>query len=314
MPRPGRPGRLVLWLLSVLPLLTLPAPGASQASRSVALTFDDVPATLPGGGCSVDRIEAITEGLLSTLRRFDAPATGFVVASRACGDAPSTTLRRTLDAWVGAGHMLGNHSATHPDLNSSALDRYLADVDEGAAVLEGYTAGQPARYFRPPYLHLGPTEAKRTGLLTHLADHGVDLAPVTMDNQEWVYNQAYIRAVESGDQPLADRVVEAYVEHMDEVFAYYERLSDRVFGRQVPQVLLLHANTINGDHLDRVLHRLVQRGYDFVDLHHALGDPAYASRDAYVGERGLSWLQRWAITAGVDVPPEPREHAWLQSR
>lgn len=42
-----------------------------------------------------------------------------------------------------------------------------------------------------------------------------------------------------------------------------------------------------------------------------MADSAYERPDTYVGRRDLSWLQRWALEAGVPVPDEPREAAWV---
>jgi hypothetical protein len=65
--------------------------------------------------------------------------------------------------------------------------------------------------------------------------------------------------------------------------AYYERLSIEVFGRQIPQVLLLHANLLNAEHLERVVDMLAARAYAFIGLPKAVSDPAYAREDTYVG-------------------------------
>ncbi len=98
---------------------------------------------------------------------------------------------------------------------------------------------------------------------------------------------------------------------MEEVFAFFEQWSVEVLGREIPQVLLLHVNELNTDHLDRLLVMMRRRGYDFVSLDEALRDDAYRSEDGYVGPRGLSWLHRWALARGMEPREEPREPEWL---
>ena len=44
----------------------------------------------------------------------------------------------------------------------------------------------------------------------------------------------------------------------------------------------------------------------------ALEDPAYDLPDEYVGRRGISWLQRWAVTKGLDPGEQPDAPAWLR--
>jgi hypothetical protein len=102
-----------------------------------------------------------------------------------------------------------------------------------------------------------------------------------------------------------------YLRHREETARFYEALSRRLFGREIPQVLLLHANALNAEHLGGLAEMLRDRGYRFVPLAEALADPAYGSRDTFIGPRGRSWLQRWAITRGEPPGQEPLAPAWV---
>ena len=68
--------------------------------------------------------------------------------------------------------------------------------------------------------------------------------------------------------------------------------------RPIPQILLIHANSINADFLGKLLSELKNRGYSFITLDEALKDNAYKSTDKYTGKGGISWLHRWALTQG----------------
>ena len=81
---------------------------------------------------------------------------------------------------------------------------------------------------------------------------------------------------------------------------FYEGQSRGLFDREIPQVLLLHANALNANHLGELVTSFRQRGYQFIDLDTALEDPAYSSDDTYTGPEGITWLHRWAITRDVD--------------
>ena len=289
---------------------------ARAPARSVAVTFDDVPMTGPTGQCDAVFIDDLTTRLLASAARNRMPVAALVTTSRACGD--HDLLERTVRRWIDAGAVIGNHSHAHRDLNDMSLAAYIADIERAAALLDPIVAAataadgvERAPWFRPPLLHAGDTEAKHRGLTDYLERAGYRWAPVTIDNQEWVYAGAYARAVERGDTTLAARIADGYIEHLEENFAFYEVLSRRVLGYEPPQVLLLHANLLNADHLDRVAAMIRQRDYAFVSMPEAMTDSAYARRDPYVGPRGLSWIQRWAIDENVDVPPEPREADWV---
>src|SRR5690606_30424200 len=203
-----------------------------------------------------------------------------------------------------------NHSATHPDLNSTPLESYFADIVRAQDLIDA--AGPAAqRWFRAPFLHTGDDRATKDSLASLLEAGGYRIAPVTVDNQEWVYAAVYAVALSHPDETLARRVIDAYLEHLEQSVAYYEGVSMAVFGREIPQTLLLHANQLNADALGGVIDMLAARGYRFISMAEALSDSAYARPDRYVGSRGLSWLLRWAIEDGRTVPPEPREAAWV---
>ena len=148
-----------------------------------------------------------------------------------------------------------------------------------------------------------------------LSERGYRVAPVTIDNSEWIYARAYDVAADRGDRKLMTRLGGAYVDYMVEMTIYYEGQSRSLFDREIPQVLLLHANLVNALHLGQLIDRLEERGYTFIDLDSALADPAYNSPDTYSGAGGITWLHRWALTRGVDrsiFAGEPTTPEWVQ--
>jgi hypothetical protein len=126
-----------------------------------------------------------------------------------------------------------------------------------------------------------------------------------------VFAAIYADAVKTGDRAQADRIADAYVSYMDGVFAFIEDLSRRVVGREIPQILLVHANALNADHFPRIVRVLKARGYRFVTLEDALRDEAYARPDTYVGAWGISWLHHWEVTDGGKRTPSPDPPKWV---
>ena len=148
----------------------------------------------------------------------------------------------------------------------------------------------------------------------YLDSIGYAVAPVSIDNNEYLFANAYARSLGRGDHEIASRIGDAYLVYMDSIFAYYEEQSIRILGREPAHVLLLHANRLNADYLAPLLSRIQARGYVFVPMDEALRDPAYALPDEYVGRAGITWLHRWAITEGL--PPstfqgEPPVPDWV---
>jgi peptidoglycan/xylan/chitin deacetylase (PgdA/CDA1 family) len=160
-------------------------------------------------------------------------------------------------------------------------------------------AGKQPRYFRHPYLHTGRSLGDRARVDSVLANRGYRVAPVTIDNSDYVFAAAYDAALGRRDSVLAAKIGAEYVEYMSRVFAYYEGQAKAIVGRDIPQVLQIHSSLLNADWFDRLATMIERRGYAFVSLEEALKDSAYRSADTYVGPAGITWLHRWALTRGM---------------
>ena len=105
---------------------------AGSDPRQVALTFDDGPN------------DAATPELLEVLARHHVKATFFAMGSYA-------RMRPDIvRAVVAAGHLLGNHTMTHPKLSMESAARVRQELVDCNAVLEDI-AGVAVRFFRPPF-------------------------------------------------------------------------------------------------------------------------------------------------------------------
>lgn len=273
-----------------------PATVEAQTPRRVAFTFDDLPAQSVNPATAEYR--AVTRRLVSALVRHGVPAIGFVNENKLeIEGAVSAERVALLETWLQAGLELGNHSYAHRDLHDIPLDAYQRDVLLGERITRPLVERHDGRlrFYRHPFLHTGREVEQRAAFEAFLGVHGYRVAPVTIDNSEWIFSRAYDRATADGDAARAARLLDAYIPYMERVFAYYEALSVDVLGYEVPQVLLLHANRINADALDRLIAMVRSRGYEIVPLDQALADPAYGRPDGYTGPMGLSWLHRWAM-------------------
>lgn len=286
---------------------------APLPTRTVAVTFDDLPASGGPGGlaCDHDRVLDLTDRLLGHLTNRGIPAIGFVNEGRNCDAVVTEVLTR----WLDAGQALGNHTATHVDINDVSLAMYFDNIERGEVITRQLLAdrGDSLRYFRHPYLHAGDTAEKKAGLEEYLAGRGLRVAPVTIDNSEWIFAHAYSIALTRGDTETAARIRSEYLDWFGAVFTHFEAWSIKVLGYEPPQVLLLHANLLNADAFGDLAARIEARGYRFVTLGEALADPAYDQPDPYIGEWGISWLHRWARGQGLEVEWEPDAPEWVNA-
>ena len=294
-----------------------PLPGPT-GRREVAVTFDDVPLQpTPPSDDTLPPFEAlceITGRLLRALKEHSIPAVGFVNEQRLHYYAEVEPRRALLRMWLDAGAELGNHTFSHVTPETKPLPEYLEDIVRGEELtrplLEG--RGRRLRYFRHPQLHTGASPEYKSALEGFLKGRDYTVAPVTIKHQGWVFAVVYDAAKKRADAPLMRLLADGYVSYLEECFDFFEKLSAAVLGYEVRQVLLLHANELNADYFAELVRMMKGRGYVFVTLERALEDEAYCLRDDYVGTRGLSWLHRWALAKGLNLPLEPREPEFVK--
>jgi peptidoglycan/xylan/chitin deacetylase (PgdA/CDA1 family) len=291
----------ILFLLAALSL-------GAQPPRQVAITIDDLPrGGGDPGGRDLASIRAMTEKLLEPLRGI--PVIGFVNAGRA-QELGDNGLQTILRIWLDHGATLGNHSYSHPDFNDTPLERYTADILRGEPAIAQALGRRPV-YFRHPFLHTGPDAEKREGLARFLAERGYTVAPVTLDNSDWMFAAVYGDALRRKDAAMAARVKQAYVPYMESVVAFFEERSKEVAGHEVAQTLLIHASQLNADNMPDLLAMFRRRGYRFVSLEQALRDEAYQMKENYTGKGGFSWIHRWSRYLGMPNKGEPDEPDWI---
>ena len=305
-----------LVLTAVLLSVAVVASTGQAVERAIVFTIDDLP-TASVLGEDLERAQRTTAALLAALTRQKIPAIGFVNERKLGRDGVAEPARvALLQQWLDAGLDLGNHTFSHVDLHRVDLAAFTQDVVKGEPVTRGLltAVGKRLVFFRHPFLHTGTSSETRRSLDAFLEERGYTVAPVTIDNYDYIFAAAYDRTAARADTTELRRIEVAYLEYMESVVAYYEQQSTVIVGREIPQTLLLHAHALNGATLDRFADRLRGRGYRFITLAEALKDPAYGSRDEYYGPAGISWFHRWALTAGKRgiFAREPVVPDWIQ--
>lgn len=268
------------------------ATDAKTARRPLLVTVDDLP--VAAGSMHTDPVERerITRGLLAVLAKHNVQAVGFVI----WGSVRSEADRAILGRWLAAGHELGNHSRGHLDYPLTATDDYVADVDAGRAGLEAFLAphGRHVRFFRFPFLREGDTEPKLDAMRKYLDGSGQRNMPVTIDNQDWSFEERWVKARQTGDAKAMSTIADEYqLALRSEIIAQTE-LGDELFERAVPQVLLLHANEVGSAQWDSLFTWIEERGYRFAAADELIGDSAIASLPRFVSRYGGSHWNRVA--------------------
>src|SRR6202162_2395790 len=296
------------------------AQSAAPPQRTVAITVDDLPGAIVGNDFAMGdlkELQKINRAIPAILKSHHAWAIGFVNERKLQVQNERDARAELLQMWLDAGLALGNHTFSHADFQITPLAKYEDETIEGEVVTTALlkAQGQTEKYFRHPYLNTGPTAEAKTAFEVFLKERGYTIAPVTVEDADYVFNDVLGYAVEKKDKKMAVRAKKEYLEYVDTTFDYSEGLSRDLFGREVPQTLLIHDNQLNSECLDALLAQIEHRGYKFISLDQALADRAYSTADNYVGATGISWLLRWRVALGQPANSQqgPEPPAWANS-
>ncbi len=276
--------------------------------RQVVITFNDLPASRG----NLEQMRIITGDLLKAIVKYDIPAIGFVSEAKLYLTDRPEELTKLINKWVEVGLELGNNSYSHMDPNVNSLETYQKDIIKGEQVSGVLlkNVDKNIRYFRHPFLNVGPTPEYEQKLNQFLKERSYTIAPVTHQNREWKYAAVYSKAKERSDTETMEQIAESYIAYMGTMFAYWESVSIEAAGYEIPQILLLHVNHLNADHFTELVKMMKKRGYSFITMEAALADRAYSLPQQHTTEE-YSWLYRWLLAQDKPLPPAPEEHEFI---
>jgi peptidoglycan/xylan/chitin deacetylase (PgdA/CDA1 family) len=307
--------KFCLAFLSVL--LVTETPVCAQ-QKQIAITIDDLP-TVTYSDTDSTYQQQLTQRLIDAMKEFDIPGIGFVNEAKLYRQQKRVPYQiNLLRQWTRAGLELGNHTYSHMDFNNNSMRRFGQNVIQGEKVTNGIlsAAGMKLRYFRHPYLHTGSSKEKQDSLNLFLKEHHYTVAPVTIDNEDYVFAAAYQPAKDNKNLMLVTDITTDYVKYMEAKLVFYENQSQKLFGRNINQILLIHANLLNSDCLGALATMIKRHGYTFVSLDTALQDPAYQTPITAFGKWGISWIDRWALSQGKTgdfFAGEPETPAYIKT-
>jgi len=291
---------LFVFLLLPLAAACTTAP-AVEATKRIALTFDDIPRS-PGAFFTPDER---TARLIAGLRAARVRQAAFFVNPGNLSQPHGAGGERRIAAYVGAGHVLANHSWSHRSLNATPAEDYLADIDRAEAWLRGRPGRRP--WFRFPFLHEGGRDkARRDAVRAGLAARGLRNGYVTVDASDWNMEALTVEAVRAGKRIDREALRSLYVETHVEAAEFYDSLARRAIGRSPAHVLLLHETDLAALWIADLVAALRARGWEIVSADEAFEDPLRSSMpdvpvaqgtiiEAVAWERGISpprWYER----------------------
>ncbi|MEQ9168649.1 MAG: polysaccharide deacetylase family protein [Fulvivirga sp.] len=274
---------------------------AQAQTKQICITVDDLPIVPYGVSSSLTQFE-ITQKLLATFKEYDVPAIGYVNEGKLYPNGTFDESKyKLLVYWVENGFELGNHTYSHGSYHKMSYSDFTEEILKGEKHIRPLLKdhGMELKYFRHPFLHSGNTKGATDSLNQFLEEHNYIPAPVTIDNEDYLFAKAYAKAYMNGDSTLMKKIGQSYLEHSEQKLNYYEKLSTAVFDRDIVQTMLTHANQLNADYMGKLLDIFKKHGYSFVSQEEVLKDDAYNEPVTEFGNWGISWLERWVMSRGI---------------
>jgi peptidoglycan/xylan/chitin deacetylase (PgdA/CDA1 family) len=265
---------------------------AGEGSYKLAITIDDLPShgALPAGMTR----SGIAKMTLDAYAAHKVPRVYGYINAVHLKDDPDAA--KVLQMWRAAGHPLGNHHVSHASVDAGLAEDFIAGIEANEPVLKDLMLGEDWRSFRYPFLNAG--DATRGPVVAQwLKAHDYTIADVSMSFNDWAYTDTHARCAAKGDMAAIDAMKARYMDEVRVQIVRSKAVSQKVYGRMIPQVLLTHIGGFGAIMLPQVLDELEKSGAKFVTLEEAQSDAAY-------GEPGLKSglvMERAAQAKGIDI-------------
>jgi len=297
---------LLVTLFSFSPKPVVNGQKRDNNGRQLAIGFVGIP--------PLDRSEnppkdsyATAQLLMDVLKSHHIPAMGFVTGSSISdGDKIFPVRAEIVKMWRDQGFEVGIGGFRHLSFYDTPYDEYVANIEKNEAVTKKVLGNETSlRYFSYPYLNTGRSTADRDRFESWLAGQGLSSVKYTVDNQEWMYSYAYDMARNDNDINTMKEIKASFLDYMSKMIDHFENYSRDMFGRDIPQTMVLTTSRLVADTGNDLFGMLEKRGYKFVSINQAQSDPAYQTPEEFMGKAGISWFERWQMKQGKPLLDEP---------
>lgn len=283
-------------VLLFLVLLTISWSGA-EAQKRIAFSFDDVPRERGAFFTPDER----TIRLIAGLHKAGIKQAAFYLVPSQIGHDDGLGGEERIQAYVAAGHVIADHSFTHPHLNQLSVADYMADIDKAEAWLKGREGRRP--WFRYPFLDEGGGDkAKVAAVRAALKARGLRNGYATVDGSDWNIETLTAEAVRAGKKIDMEGLRDLYVSTMVGAADFADQLSRKTWARQSAQVIVLHETDVAALFIADLAAALRNDGWTIITADEAYADPISKLAPVVPYANGtLVELAAWA--KGL---PEPR--------
>jgi peptidoglycan/xylan/chitin deacetylase (PgdA/CDA1 family) len=248
------------FLLAVLLFLSY-----ESFAKEIALTFDDAPVS------SSKHFESSlrTDELIRKLKLLKVPEV--MIFANPCKDEKASGAQ--LKKYVDAGHLMGNHTCSHPRLDDVGFSEYSKDAEKADQLLSPLFNGQ--KFFRFPFLNESKDEKLRDQMRGWLKANGYRNGMVSVDNDDYIVSWAINKAKKTGKKIDYKKVEKIFLDHLLGAVEFYDDLAVKNLGYSPKHVILLHEVDATVMFVDVLVTELRQRGWKIISAKEAFGDKLY---------------------------------------
>lgn len=271
-------------------------------ANEIAFSFDDAPRGKNYLFSGVERARRLIE----TLERHKIQTVFFTNTANLGRDDG----QKIMEAYANAGHLIANHTHSHPDIRSTPIDDYIKNFEEADRNLKQFKTY--TKWFRYPYLAEGKTIEVRDRMRNHLKANNYAQGYVTVDNYDYFIDDLLMNAHQRGMAIDSNRACQMLTDIMWEGIQFYDSLAKKHIG-SVRHVLLMHETDLEVLCLDKLIGHLQTKGWKIISPIRAYEDPLLKNEPdtLYLGQgriaamvhalTGIKHVSRWesedALTA-----------------
>lgn len=247
--------------------LTNKQPIKQEQKPTIAFTFDDGQINDIGAY----KLKTWNELLLSHLKKHQLRAILF--SSGANKINPKG--KYVLSSWNDAGHLIANHTFTHPNFNSKniSLEAFETELIQNDSIIKHYS--NYYKYFRFPYLKEGNTKEKVEGFRAFMQQKGYKNGHVTIDASDWYIANRLVTRLKQNPKADISGFREYYKKHLFNRATFYDSLAYQLSGRRINHVILLHHNLASALFLDDLIQHFKANGWEVLNADKAYQDKIY---------------------------------------
>lgn len=250
-------------IILILSFLLITKPYAKE----IALTFDDAPEPSSKNFETHNR----TNELIRKLKALEVPPV--MIFANPCKRQDTANVIKQLNAYREAGHLIGNHTCSHPRLDTVGYDAFSKDAARADTLLQPLFTGQ--KFFRFPYLNESNDVALRDQMRVWLKNNNYRNGLVSIDDDDYIFSTKVNQAIKLNKTVDYKKVKKLFIEHIMGAVNYYDDLAVKTIGYSPKHVILLHEVDITVMFIDSLVKELRAQGWTIISVEDAYTDKVY---------------------------------------